>query len=162
LDNNQKNSENMEEVKTIDRKILRLIQDEGLCVPRITKIAHKLNLPSSTVQSRIKKMESLGVIKECTVLLDPEKLNKGFTAFILGQAKLGKDMDLDKAGNLLAKIPHVQEVFFIVGDYDYMVKIRVKDREEYYEVIKKIGKCFEVRGKGILYRKYGRYNPIFL
>ena len=83
----------MDKIKIIDKKILRLIQDEDLCVPRITKIAHKLQVPTSTVQTRIKKLQDLGVIKGFTVVVDPEKLEKGFVAFVLGQTKLGKDLD---------------------------------------------------------------------
>src|SRR3989344_8319315 len=102
----------MDKIKPIDKDIIRLIQSEDLCVPRITKIAHRLNLPTSTVQARIKKLESIGVIKGFTVLVDPERLEKGFVAFVFGQAKLGKESDLAAPALLLSKIPHVQEVFF--------------------------------------------------
>ena len=146
-------------VKPIDKKILSLIQDKGLCVPRITKIAHQLSLPTSTVQARINKMQELGIIKEFTVLVDPEKLEKNFVAFVFGQAKLGRDLDLDKAAKEIIKIPQVQEVFFITGDYDYLVKLRVKDQEEYYNIIQKVAKCFEVRGKGIVAPKCFKDSP---
>ena len=141
---------NISLVKPIDKKILKLIQDKGLCVPRITKIAHELGLPTSTVQARINKMQETGVIKEFNVIVDPEKLEKNFVAFVFGQAKLGKDLDLDKAAKELIKIPQVQEIFFITGDYDYLVKLRVKNQEEYYDVVQKIAKCFDLRGKGLI------------
>src|SRR3989344_7667164 len=102
----------MEKIKPIDKKILKLIQDQDLCVPRITKIAHQLQLPTSTVQARIKKLQEMDVIKGFTVLVDPEKLDKSYVAFVLGQAKLGKDVDLEKSAEQLIKIPQVQEVFF--------------------------------------------------
>lgn len=44
----------------------------------------------------------------------------------------------------------MQEIFFITGDYDYLVKLRVKDQEEYFRVIQEVAKCFEVRGKGLV------------
>lgn len=149
----------MEKIKPIDKKILALAQDQDLCVPRITKIAHQLQLPTSTVQSRIKKLKKMGVIKGFTVLVDPEKLGKGYVAFVLGQAKLGKDIDLDKSGRQLIKIPQVQEVFFITGDYDYLVKLRVRDKEEYYTIIQKVAQCFDVRGKGIIAPKCYKDSP---
>ena len=108
----------MDKIKPIDKKILKLIQDKDLCVPRITKIAHQLGLPTSTVQARIKKLQDMDVIKGFTVLVDPEKLNKGYVAFVFGQAKLGKDIDLESPAKKLARIPQVQEVFYITGDYD--------------------------------------------
>lgn len=99
------------------------------------------------------------MIKSFTVLLDPEKVNKGYVAFVFGQAKLGQEIDLDKAGKALAKIPEVQEVYFITGDYDYLVKLRVSDKEEYYAVIQKVARCFEVRGKGIIAPKCFKDTP---
>lgn len=149
----------MDKIKPIDKKILKLIQDKDLCVPRITKIAHELQLPTSTVQARIKKLQEMDVIKGFTVLVNSEKLEKNYVAFVLGQAKLGKDVDLDKPAKELVKIPQVQEVFFITGDYDYLVKLRVKDEEEYYKVIQKVAQCFEVRGKGIIAPKCFKDSP---
>jgi len=40
----QKSNKIMDKVKPVDKKILKLIQDKDLCVPRITKIAHHLNI----------------------------------------------------------------------------------------------------------------------
>ena len=149
----------MEKIKPIDKKILKLIQDKDLCVPRITKIAHQLQLPTSTVQARIKKLQDMKVIRGFTVLVDPEKLDKSYAAFVLGQAKLGKDVDLEKPAKQLMKIPQVQEVFYTTGDYDYLVKLRVKDKEEYFKVIQKIAQCFDVRGKGIIAPKCFKDSP---
>ena len=149
----------MEKIKPIDKKILELIQDKDLCVPRITKIAHQLQIPTSTVQARINKLQEMKVIKGFTVLVDPEKLDKSYVAFVLGQAKLGKDIDLEKPAKQLMKIPQVQEVFFITGDYDYLVKLRVKDKEEYFKVIQKVAQCFDMRGKGIIAPKCFKDSP---
>ncbi|MBS3148124.1 Lrp/AsnC family transcriptional regulator [Candidatus Woesearchaeota archaeon] len=149
----------MFKIKPIDKKILNLIQEEDLCVPRITKIAHKLHLPSSTVQARLNKLSKEKIITGCTVLIDPEKVEKNFVAFIFGQAKLGKEMDLEKPIQDLKKIEEIQEIFFITGDYDYLIKIRVKDQHEYYEVVQKIAKCFEVRGKGLVAPKCFKDDP---
>ncbi|HLC52301.1 MAG TPA: Lrp/AsnC family transcriptional regulator [Candidatus Nanoarchaeia archaeon] len=140
----------MYKLKPIDKKLLNLLQQEDLCVPRITKIAHKLQLPTSTVQAKINKMQREGMIKGFSAVLDPNQLEKSYTAFIMAQAKLGKSFDLEKVARELVKFPQIQEVFFTSGDYDYLVKLRVKDQNEYYEVIQKIGPILEARATGIV------------
>lgn len=149
----------MYKLKPIDKKILKLLQQGDMCVPRITKIAHQVKLPTSTVQSKINKMHQEGIVKEFIGLIDPEKVGKGFVGFLLGQAKLGKELDFKKVIPQLNTIKQIQEIFFITGDYDYLVKFRVKDQDEYYEVAQKIAKCFEVRGKGFIAPKCFKDSP---
>jgi len=146
-------------LKPIDKQILNVIQEEDLCVPRITRIAHKLNLPTSTVQFRLNKLSEQKVITGCTVLVDPVKVGKGFTAFIMGQARLGEGVDFNKPIPDLLSINAVQEVYFITGDYDYLIKIKVKDQDEYYKVVQEIAKNFEVRGKGVVAPKCFKDSP---
>jgi len=146
-------------LKPVDRDIINLVQDEDLCVPRITRIAHALHLPTSTVQARLNKLTKEGVIKGCTILVDPEKVGRGFTAFILGQVKLGEGVDLEEPIPRLLKIPQVLEVFYITGDYDYLIKIRVKDQDEYYKIVQEVSKNFNVRGKGIIAPKCFKDSP---
>ena len=74
-------------------------------------------------------------------------------------AKLGKDIDLESPAKKLARIPQVQEVFYITGDYDYLVKLRVSDKEEYFKVIQKVAKCFDLRGKGIIAPRCFKDSP---
>jgi Lrp/AsnC family transcriptional regulator, leucine-responsive regulatory protein len=133
-----------------DRNILSLLQDAQFLTPRLTKIAHKLHLPTSTVQARIRKLEEGGAISGYTAVLNPVEVDKSYAAFVFGQAKLGPNADMERPAKLLAKIPQVQEVFFVTGDYDYLVKLRVRDQDEYMVVIQKVAECFEVRGKGII------------
>lgn len=140
-------------LKPVDKTILDLLQNGDLCVPRITKIAHKLQLPTSTVQAKIIRMGREGLIRGFSVVLDPEKLGNGYVVFLLGQAKFGESLDLDQLANKFAKIPQIQEVFFISGEYDYLVKVRVKDQKEYYELVQKIGRILEARATGIVAHK---------
>ncbi len=141
-----------------DREILDLLQD-GYLTPQVNEIAKKLELRPSTVAYRIKRLEEKGVIKKYTAILDPEKVDRGFLAFVFGQAALGPITDLDRPGKKLAKIPEVQEVHFITGEWDYLIKFRVKDQKEYYRVIQEIAKSFEGRGLGMIVPKTFKETP---
>jgi len=129
-----------------DRKIVMCLQENARMT--FSDIAKQIGKPTSTVFERVKKLENDGVIKGYRAVLDPLKVERGFTAFVFGQAKLGQDINLDRVGMELAKIPEVQEVHFVTGPYDYLVKMRVKDQKEYYRVVQKIASHFEGRGEG--------------
>jgi len=132
-----------------DKKLLNLIQEEDACVPRVTKLAHKLGLPTSTVNTKIEKFKKLGVIKGFSAILDPVKVDRGLVAFKLGQKKFYKETDLDEIAIKLTKIPEVQEVYFLVGEWDYIVKMRLKDEKEYTQIAPKIAVCLDAC-KGII------------
>jgi DNA-binding Lrp family transcriptional regulator len=132
----------------IDHQILNALQQNARA--KLTDIGKEINKPPSTVFDRMKKYERDGVITAYEARLNPEKVDKGFTAFILGQAKLGKNINLDSAGMDIAKIPEVLEVHFVTGEYDYLIKLRVKDQKEYYEIVQKVAEHFGGRGQGII------------
>lgn len=136
-------------LKPEDKKLLNLIQEEDACVPRVTKIAHKLGLPTSTVKTKIDKFKKLGVIKGFSGILDPVKVDRSFVAFKFGAKKFKEPNDLDVIGKKLAKIPEVEEAHFLVGEWDYVVKIRLKDKLEYVKVAPQVAVLVD-RCKGVI------------
>ena len=128
----------MKKLKEIDKKLLNLIQEEEMAVPRITKIARALGIPVTTVKTKLDKFKKIGVIKGYSAIIDPDKVDRGFVAFKFGGKKFKKMEDLDVYGKKLAAIPEVEEVFFLVGEWDYVCKMRLKDKDEYTKVAPKI------------------------
>ena len=49
----------MKKLKEIDKKLLNLIQEEDMAVPRVTRIAHKLGLPVTTVKTKLDKFKKV-------------------------------------------------------------------------------------------------------
>lgn len=130
----------MQEVKLneTDKRILNLVQDLDMCVPHLTRLAKKSKLPISTIKSKLEKFQRLGVIKGYGAILDGEKVGKGFIAYKFGGKKFHKPEDLAIYGKKLAAIPEVQEVRFLVGEWDYITRMRVKDEKQYNEVAPRI------------------------
>jgi len=139
-------------LKEEDKKLLNLIQEEDACIPRVTKIAHELGLPTSTVNTKIEKFKKLGVIKGFSAILDPEKVGRGLVAFNLSRAALHPKFKIETIGEKLAAISEVEEVFFIIGEWDYITKLRVADKEEYTKVIPQLARLI-THGKGIMATK---------
>jgi Lrp/AsnC family leucine-responsive transcriptional regulator len=121
-----------------DKALLNALQEFGSCTPRTTSLAKKLRMAPSTINTKLRKFEKLGLVKGYTAVLNPEKLERGFVAFKLGGKKFHKPSDLEEYGRKLAAIPEIQEVHFVVGEWDYLCKMRVKDEKEYTEVAPKI------------------------
>ena len=71
----------MEPLDIRDVKILKLLQKD--CKTTAKEIAKEIGSPITTVYSKIKRMEELGIIRQYRAILDSRKLDKGTTAFIL-------------------------------------------------------------------------------
>jgi len=117
----------MEQLDESDTKILKLLQNN--CKMTAREIAKKIGSHITTVYSKIKRMEELGIIKQYRAILDSMKLDKGTTAFILvsfayrpgGREKPLSQRDVAKE---IAAIPEVQEVHIITGGWDILIKVR--------------------------------------
>ncbi|RLI22574.1 Lrp/AsnC family transcriptional regulator [Candidatus Bathyarchaeota archaeon] len=122
-------------VAELDRKdiqILRILQKNSKITTR--EIAKQINIPVTTVFTRIKKLEKKGIISGYRAILDAKKLGKGTTAFILASftyrtpnKELLSQRELAKE---IAKFPEVQEVHIITGDWDLLIKVRAENVEE--------------------------------
>ena len=112
-------------------QILRIIQRNSKITTR--EIAKQLNLPVTTVFTRIKKLEQRGIIKEYRAILDAKKLGKSTTAFILASFTYrppNKELlSQRKLAEEIAKFPEVQEVHIITGDWDLLIKVKAEDVE---------------------------------
>ena len=122
---------NKMEMDTTDRKLLQLLQTD---TKKTTKeLSLKLNLSVTAVYERIKKLEREGIIDKYVALINRNKINKGFVVFCHIKL-LQHSMDfLTKFESEVVKLTEVLECFHVSGDYDYILKIFVKDMEEYRE-----------------------------
>lgn len=117
----------MEQLDEKDIEVLRLL--ESNCKMTAKDIAEKIGSPITTVYAKIKRMEELGIIKHYKAILDPKKLDKGTTAFLLisfayrpgGREKPLSQRDIARQ---ISAFPGVQEVHIITGDWDILVKVK--------------------------------------
>jgi len=108
-----------------DKQILRMIQKDAKLTAR--EIARKINSPITTVFAKIKRMERDGIIKGYATIVDHKMLEKSVTAFIYASFSKGEHVSQRDVVREIAKLPHVQEVHMITGDWDMIIKIKEKD-----------------------------------
>lgn len=115
----------------IDKKLLELLQND---TKKTTKeLSLKLNLSVTAIYERIKKLEREGIINKYVALLNRNKIDKGFVVFChIKLVQHSKDF-LTKFESEVVKLNEVLECFHVSGDYDYILKIYVKDMEAYRE-----------------------------
>ena len=115
----------------IDKKLLELLQNDS---KKTTKeLSMKLNLSVTAVYERIRKLEREGVIEKYVALINKNKINKGFVVFChIKLLQHTKDF-ITKFESEVVKLTEVIECFHVSGDYDYILKVCLKDMEEYRE-----------------------------
>jgi DNA-binding Lrp family transcriptional regulator len=117
-----------------DKKILNLLQQNSKA--NIKEIALKIGLTQTPTYERIKRLEKDGVIKNYIAVLDKEKV--GYTIEVFCQVTLmvhSKEM-ITRFENAINKIDEVMECFHVAGNYDYLLKIIVKDMNSYQAFLK--------------------------
>ena len=115
----------------IDKKLLGLLQED---TKKTTKeLSMVLNLSVTAVYERIKKLEREGVISKYVAILDRNKVEKAFVVFChIKLIQHTKDL-IHTFESEVIKLDEVLECFHVSGDYDYIIKIYVKDMEAYRE-----------------------------
>ncbi len=114
-----------------DKKLLQLLQAD---TKKTTKeLSLKLNLSVTAAYERIKKLEREGIIDSYVALLDRNKINKGFVVFCHLKLLQHTKEFINQFEKEVVQLNEVLECFHVSGDYDYILKICVKDMEEYRE-----------------------------
>ena len=101
-----------------------LIQDAKAS---LKKISRALGLPSSTVFSRIKKLEGKGIIKKYTVVIDHLKLGFNITAVIHFSVE---GPYLEEVEKTLSSHPNIIGLYDVTGDFDIIAIARFKTIDE--------------------------------
>lgn len=121
----------------IDKKLLTLLQHDSK--PTNKELSNKLNLSVTAVYERIKKLEREGVISKYVALVKKQKVDKTFVAFCHIKLVQHTQDYVVKFEKEVTNLAEVLECYHISGDYDYLLKVIVKDMEAFREfMVKKL------------------------
>lgn len=105
------------------------------------ELSAKVNLSPTPVYDRVKKLENEGVIEKYAAVINPEKL--GFELIVYMQIKLIRHQEelFKQFSEHIMQFEEVAEAVMVSGEYDALLKLLLKDMNEYNEfVLKKISK----------------------
>ena len=122
-------------IDQIDCAILELLQKDGKMTYK--EVAGELNLTTTPVYERIKKLEKSGVIQYYKAIIDRRKLGLQLLVFCNVSLKEHQAEYLENFENDIVNFPEVISCYHIAGMYDYLIQLTVKDMHEYQVFISK-------------------------
>lgn len=112
-----------------DKKILTLLQENNRLSQR--EIADRVNLSPSAVNRRIATLEEAGIIKANVSLVDAGKVGRPITIMVQVVIENERLDLLQEARQRFVDCPQVQQVYYVTGDFDFLLVINVRDMAEY-------------------------------
>lgn len=109
----------------IDRKILQSLKINGR--KKNAELARELDIPATTCQERIRRLEERGIIKGYEAIIDTEKLGLGVQAYIAVSLNRHESHDIRDFEINVKSIANIKACYHISGRFDYLLHVYVKD-----------------------------------
>lgn len=123
----------------IDYKILQELLIDGK--KPIKQIAEKVNLSITPVHERIKKLEQANIITRYAALVQTNELNLKLLVFLQIKLKHHQEELFKELSAEITKIGEITEAYFTAGEFDVILKVILKDMDDYHDfIIKNISK----------------------
>ncbi len=119
-------------IDEIDATILDLLQDNARIAQ--SEVARAVGLAPSAVLERIRKLESRGIVRGYTALVDPHALDLPMLAFVAVRSEQAPGDD--SVADALAQCPEVLELHHVAGDDCYLLKVRARDAEHIGQLLR--------------------------
>lgn len=118
---------------SFDDAILRILAAEGRI--SATELARRIGLSKSPTQARLKRLEESGVIAGYRALLDPIAMGLAHVAFVEVRLSDTREAALQAFNRAVRAIPEVEQCHMIASRFDYLLKVRTADIQDYRRVL---------------------------
>lgn len=116
------------ELDDIDRLLLKTIQNNASLSN--VELAKKVNLSPPATHGRMKRLEQEGYIKNYVTILNREKLGFDLLCFIYVKTSIHQTVQLEAFEDAIVAMPEVLECHHITGEYDFLLKVVLKDSSD--------------------------------
>ncbi|WP_234996303.1 leucine-responsive transcriptional regulator Lrp [Pseudidiomarina planktonica] len=120
-------------IDRIDRKILRILQDDGR-IANVT-LAQRVGLSPTACQQRVRKLEQEGVIESYHARINPSKLGANLMVFVEITLTRTSPDAFAEFSEAARKTSEVLECHLVAGDFDFLIKARVPDMPAYRKLL---------------------------
>ncbi len=119
-----------------DLKILDVLQRNGRI--SMTELADEVSLSTTPCSERVKRMEREGVIQGYYARVNPNALGRKLLVFLEIKLSAKSGDVFEKVKKEIMHIPEVMECHLVSGDFDYLVKARLKEMNKYRQLLGEI------------------------
>ena len=116
------------ELDDLDLSILRILQENG----RLSNVdlASAINLSPPATYTRLKRLEKQGYIRNYVALLDWKQMGYDMICFINISLQMHQPDGVAKFRQRISRLPEVLECHHVTGEFDYLLKIAIKNRDD--------------------------------
>jgi Lrp/AsnC family leucine-responsive transcriptional regulator len=109
----------------VDRRLLRLLQSDG----RLTnaELAKKVNVSPATCHRRTRRLFEDGYVRSVRAMVAPERVARGALVVVGVVLDRSTPESFGAFEAAIRKLPFILDCHLVAGDFDYFLKIRVRD-----------------------------------
>lgn len=125
-----------------DKKIIHLLVSDGRI--SVNELSERINLSPTPVSRRLKRLESEGVIKSYSALIDERRLGFSFSVFVSVRLEKQIDDELAHFETAVTSMPEVVDCWLMTGNHDYLLRVVTRDIEDFERFL--VGQLTRVHG----------------
>ena len=124
------------DIDKIDRAILRVLQKDG----RLSNVqlADRVGLSESACLRRVRLLEQSGIIDRYVMLINQAAIGKPGNVFVRVTLEGQQKEKLQQFEKAVVAVPEVMECYLMSGDFDYLLRVIIKDNLDYMRVHDKL------------------------
>ena len=126
----------MRTLDAVDRQILEILQKDGRIT--MTDLAVQIGLSATPCTERVRRLERDGIISGYHARVNPHSLGQSILVFIEVRLAAKSREILAKVRESFDEIADIMECHLVSGDFDYMVKARIKEIGQYRSLLGEI------------------------
>ncbi len=116
------------DLDAIDRAILDILQADGRA--SIAELARAVGLSPAATHARVRGLERDGLIRGYVALVDREKAGFDLLCFVSVSLQLHRPTLVASFPQRVGAMPEVLECHHVTGEYDYLLKVAVRNRHD--------------------------------
>jgi len=116
--------------QTLDEQDMAILRELQAGALSNVELANRVNLSPPATHARVRRLEREGFIQKTVALLDRELIGYDLLCFITVSLKMHKPDELRIFIETMQRAPEVLECFQVTGDYDYILKVALKNRQD--------------------------------